>query len=362
MHEHSTSRRGFLKGTGALIVTVSVAGALPPLAEAAPADQASPTPVPSSGTTPLDPTQLDSYIKVGGDGTVTAFTSKIELGQGNQTALTQIVAEELDLPLAQVNVLMGDTANTVQEAGTDGSATIFSTGSNLRHAAAEARQALVNLAAAQFNVPAESLVVQGGAVSKPDGSASLTYPQLIGNNQFHITLQAKTTPTGGLVPFAPSLSGTATPKDPSKYTLVGTSTPRIDIPPKVTGQFTYMQDVRVPGMLHGRVVRPSGVHSKLISIGDFSPPVPGAQVVTQGDFVGVVAENEWDAINAQTALQVSWSDWSGLPDMSDIESAIRATPPAEVRPVANTGDFGGAIASAATTLNATYLSAFQMHG
>ncbi len=361
---HSTSRRGFLKGTGALVVTISVVGALPSLAEAAPADQASPTPTPTPALAPtqLDPTQLDSYIKVGGDGTVTAFTSKIEMGQGNQTALTQIVAEELSVPLAQVNVAMGDTANTVQEAGTDASATIFSTGSNLRHAAAEARQALVNLAAKQWNVPADNLVVQGGAVSKPDGSASLTYAQLVGNNQFHITLKALTTPTGSLIPFAPSLSGTAATKDPSHYTLVGTSTPRIDIPPKVTGQFTYMQDVRVPGMLHGRVVRPSGVHSTLIGIGSFSPPVPGAQVVTQGDFVGVVADNEWDAIKAQTALQVAWSDWSGLPDMSDIDSVIRSTPPAEVRPISNTGDFAGAMGSAATTLNATYENAFQMHG
>ncbi|HEY1297433.1 MAG TPA: molybdopterin cofactor-binding domain-containing protein [Chloroflexota bacterium] len=349
-----TSRRGFLKGTGALVVTISLAGNLPQIAEAAQT-----TPPPPTG---LDPTQLDSYIKVGGDGTVTAFTSKVELGQGNQTALSQIVAEELDVPLGHVNMLMGDTAKTVQEAGTDASATIFSTGSNLRVAAAEAREALVNLAAKQFNAPAETLVVKDGSVSKPDGSASLSYAQLIGDNQFHITLKAQTTPTGMLIPFAPSLSGTATPKDPSKYTTVGTSVPRLDIPGKVTGQFTYMQDVTVPGMLHGRVVRPTGVHSRLVGIGGFSPDVPGAKVLTQGDFVGVVAENEWDAINAQTALQVAWSDWNGLPDMSDIESVIRSTPPAEVRPVANTGDFASAMASAATTLNASYTSPFQMHG
>ncbi|MBV9579062.1 MAG: xanthine dehydrogenase family protein molybdopterin-binding subunit [Chloroflexi bacterium] len=356
---NATSRRGFLKGSGALIVSISLAGALPPSAAAATYSQAPPPVAPS---TVLDPAQLDSYIKVGGDGTVTAYTSKVELGQGNQTALTQIVAEELNLPLAAVTVLMGDTANTVVEVGTDSSATIFSTGSNLRVAAAEARQALVNLAAGQWNVSPDGLVAKDGSVSKSDGSASLTYAQIIGDNQFHITLQAQTTPTGMLIPFAPSLSGTATPKDPSQYNLVGTSVPRIDIPPKVTGQFTYMQDVKVPGMLHGRVVRPAGVHSTLVGIGSFNPPVPGAQVVTQGDFVGVVAASEWDAINAQIALQVSWSDWSGLPDMSDVDSVIRATPPAEVRPVSDTGDFAGAMANAASTLSATYSTPFQMHG
>jgi CO/xanthine dehydrogenase Mo-binding subunit len=356
--QHTTSRRGFLKGSGALVVTVSLAGALPPIANASALGQTTL----AAAAAPLDPAQLDSYIKVNGDGTVSAFTSKVELGQGNQTALTQIVAEELDVPFAQVNVLMGDTANTVVEVGTDASATIFSTGSNLRHAAAEARQALVKLAAKQLNAPADSLVVKGGSVSKADGSASLTYAQIIGDNQFHITLTANTTPDGMLIPFAPSVTGTAAPKDPSQYTTVGTSVPRLDIPGKVTGQFTYVQDVKVAGMLHGRVVRPAGVHSKLIGIGSFDPPVPGAQVVTQGDFVGVVAQNEWDAINAQTALQVAWSDWSGLPDMADIESAIRSTPPAEVRPVSNTGDFAGAMGGAATTLSATYTIPFQMHG
>src|SRR5205085_9369384 len=111
--------------------------------------------------------------------------------------------------------------------------------------------------------------------------------------------------------------------------IVGVSVPRIDIPPKVTGEFTFMQDVRVSDMWHGRVVRPTGVHSKLIGIGSFDPPVPGARVVTQGDFVGVIAQNEWDAVQAQSALQVAWLDWNGLPDMQDIQSVIRSTPPAE---------------------------------
>jgi nicotinate dehydrogenase subunit B len=170
-----------------------------------------------------------------------------------------------------------------------------------------------------------------------------------------------TAPDGSLIPFTTALSGTATPKNPSQYTIVGTSTPRIDIPPKVTGQFTYLQDVKVPGMLHGRVIRPTGIGSKLIGIGRFEPAVPTAQVVTQGDFVGVVAPNEWDAIRAQTALQVVWSDWSGLPPMDAIESTLRATPPVESRPIQNDGDVASALASAATRLSATYMTPFEMH-
>jgi CO/xanthine dehydrogenase Mo-binding subunit len=359
MEQYPTSRRGFLKGSGALVVTLSLAGALPPLANAAPLSQTEPAAAPAA---PLPATQIDSYLKIGGDGSVTAYTAKVELGQGNQTALTQIVAEELDVQFGRVKLLMGDTANTIKESGTSGSATIVSAGGNLRVAAANARQALMDMAAARLNTPAESLVVQDGVVSKPDGSASVSYADLIGDKQFNITINAKTTPDGGLVPFTTALSGPATLKDPSTYRIVGKPMPRVDIPPKVTGEFTFMQDVRVPNMLHGRVIRPAGVHSKLIGIGGFSPPVPGAQVVTQGDFVGVVAEREWDAINAANALQVAWSDWNGLPNMEDVESAIRSTPPAETRSVKEAGDFSGAMADAATTLNVTYTNPFEMHG
>ena len=349
---HRTSRRGFIKGTGALIVAVSFAGSLPTLLAEAATD---------TSTKPLDPTQLDSYIKVGGDGTITAFTSKIEMGQGNQTALSQIVAEELDVPFSSVNLIMGDTAQSIPEFGTDGSRTIADAGANLRVAAAEARKTLVDMAAKQWNVTSDSLTVKNGVVSKADGSASVSYGQLLGDNQFNVTIKALTAPDGSLVPFTTALSGTATPKNPSQYSIVGTSTPRIDIPPKVTGEFTYVQDVKVPGMWHGRVVRPSGINSKLIGIGSFDPPVPGAQVLTQGDFVGVIAQNEWDAIKAQSALQVAWSDWNELPAMDQMEQVIRDTPPAETRPIKSDGDFDGAMESAAQTVSGSYTIPFQMH-
>lgn len=348
-----TSRRTFLKGSGALVVTMSLAGSLPRVAFASRT---------TAVVVPLDPTKLDSYLKVGGDGSITAFTSKVELGQGNQTALSQIVAEELDVPFSSVNLIMGDSARSIQEFATDGSRTIADAGANLRVVAAEARKALVDLAARQWNVSPDTLRVQNGVITTSDGSNRISYAQLIGDKSFNVTINAKTAPDGSLIPFiGAALSGKATPKNPSDYTIVGTSIPRIDIPPKVTGQFTYLQDVTVQDMWHGRVVRPTGVHSKLIGVGNFDPPVPSAKVVTQGDFVGVIAPTEWDAINAQTALQVAWSDWSGLPDMGDIQSVIRATPPAETRSIKNDGDLEGALANAANTLNATYDNPFQMH-
>jgi len=354
VQRHRTSRRVFLKGSGALVVAISFAGSLSTLAEAAPDARV------DTSLGPPDPTHLDTWLNVSGDGSITAFTSKVELGQGNQTALTQIVAEELDVPFAQVTLVMGDTARSAHELGTSGSATIHDAGSNLRQAAAEARKTLVDLASKQLNVPAESLTVRNGVVSKADGTGKLSYAELIGDKQFNVELKALTTPDGLLIPFTTALSGAAKPKDPSQYTIVGTSVPRVDIPLKVTGQFTYMQDVRVPGMLHGRVVRPTGIRSKLIGIGSFEPPVPGAQVLTKGDFVGVVAEQEWDAIRAQTALQVAWSEWNGLPDMSDVWSVIRGTD-GTAREVKNTGDVEAALSSAATTVSATYQTPFEMH-
>jgi CO/xanthine dehydrogenase Mo-binding subunit len=137
--------------------------------------------------------------------------------------------------------------------------------------------------------------------------------------------------------------------------------PRTDIPLKVAGQFTYIQDVRVPGMLHGRVVRPAGIKSTLVRIDGFDPPMPGAQIVQKGDFVGVVAATEWDAIKAASALKVVWSDWNGLPDMSDMSSFIRGTKSTD-HPADSKGLPDAAIHDAAVNLNASYESPFEMHG
>jgi nicotinate dehydrogenase subunit B len=351
MSTHSPSRRRFLRNTGALVVSFSLAGsALPQLAFAS-SQVAQAGPVP--GTPPPD--QLDSWIKIQGDGKVKVFTGHVELGQGNQTALSQIVAEELDVPLDSIDLTMGDTAATPNEGYTAGSTTIATSGARLRQAAAEARQWLVNAAAGKLNASADKLTVSNGIVSLPDGSKSISYADLIGAKQFNVQLKATTSGFG-----LGAIQGTAKPKDPSSYRLVGTSVPRLDVPPKVTGQFTFMQDVKVPGMLHGRVVRPAGIHAKLVSIDGFDEPIPGVQVLSKGDFVGVVAPTEWDAIRAASALKVTWSDWSGLPDMDSVPDVIRGTD-SKPHPADQKGDFASAIGSAATTLQATYQTPFEMH-
>jgi nicotinate dehydrogenase subunit B len=346
--KHQPSRRRFLRNTGALVVTFSLAGALPKIAAAAPLAQNQPAPPPP---VPID---LDGWVKIQGDGKVKAFSGRVELGQGNETALAQIVADELDVAFDRVNMVMGDTALTPDQGPTWGSTTIRDAGSQLRQAAAEARLTLLGLASKQLNVPVESLKVQNGVVSA--GASSVSYADLIGDKQFNVQLKGVMTPFG----LGP-LIGNATPKDPSQYTIVGKSQPRVDIPPKITGQFTFMQDVKVPGMLHGRVVRPKGIHSQLLGINGFDPPVPGARVVQQGNFVGVVADNEWDAIKGAQNLQVVWSEWDGLPDMDNISSFIRGTKSVD-HPADTTGDAAGAIANSPISLSATYETPFEMHG
>ena len=341
------SRRTFLKGTGAILVTVSIVGSMPGVAAAAPLQQQE-----SSGSPPPD--QLDSWIKVQADGTVKAFTGKVEVGQGVRTGLSQIIAEELDLPLSSVTLVMGDTDLTPDEGYTADSGTIRDAGPRMRAAAAEARLTLLGLAARTFGVPLQQLSVSNGVVSAP-GAGSATYSDLIGNQNFSVQLTAKVTPFG----LGP-ISGTATPKDPSQYTLVGTSPGRSDLRTKVTGEFTYVQDMRVPGMVHGRVVRPTGIRSKLVSIDGFKDNIPGAQVLQKGDFVGVIANTEWDAIRAADALQVTWSDWNGLPDMADIASVLRGAP-AVNHPASQAGDVWQALDVSESGLSATYETPFEMH-
>jgi CO/xanthine dehydrogenase Mo-binding subunit len=338
------SRRTFLKGTGAIVVTVCTLAPAPAAAGSAPLRQ------PAAGS-PL-PDQLDSWIKVQADGKVMAFTGKVEVGQGVRTGLSQIIAEELDVPLGNVTLVMGDTDLTPDEGYTAGSGTIRDAGPRLRAAAAEARLTLLGLAATRFGLPLEQLHVSNGAVSAPGGQ-SATYGELIGNQNFAVQLTADT--SRGL-----SISGKATPKDPSQYTIVGTSPGRVDLPAKVTGEFTYIQDLRVPGMVHGRVVRPAGIHSKLLSIDGFSEAIPGAQVLQQGDFVGVIANTEWDAIRAAETLRVIWSDWNGLPDMTDISTVLRGTASVN-HPATQAGDVWQALDGAEVGMSATYETPFEMH-
>lgn len=345
--EHRTfTRDAFLKGGGALIVAAALPGAAwPKAANGAIEAQTWPKVV--------DPAALDSWLAVHADGAVTAFTGKTDLGQGNRTALAQIVAEELDVPLDRVRMIMGDTARSVDQGPTVGSLTIALAGPQLRQAAANGRQALLALAGTRLGVTADKLTVKDGLVSLiGDASRQVSYGDLVAGRLLGVAVPVKGSG------FGLALGG-AKPKAPSAYTIVGQSVPRTDIPPKVTGEYFYIQDVRLKGMLHGRVIRPKGLGSQLLSYGK---PSHGARVVRLNNFLGVVAEREWDAIQAANDLKVKWSDWAKLPTMDKLYSYVRNTPSLQDTVVASTGDVANALAGAARLFSESYTTPIQTHG
>jgi CO/xanthine dehydrogenase Mo-binding subunit len=284
------NRRQFLKTTGGLIVSFNLFPSLPAFGQS--------TVGPGMDA---DPTQLDSWLAVAPDGTVTVFSGKVDLGTGVETALAQIVAEELDVPFNRIHMIGLDTSKAINQGTTSGSRTIERGGPQLRQAAAAARQELLKLAAAQLNTPIEKLTVVDGVVS--DGAKKISYGQLIGGKKFNVKITA--TGTGWDMKVAPEVRA----KDVKDHKVVGTSQKRIDLPAKLTGEFTYANDVRISGMLHGRVVRPPTITSKPANIDDSSVKnIPGlVKIVQEGSFVGVVCQTEWAAIRAAKALKVSWS-------------------------------------------------------
>jgi nicotinate dehydrogenase subunit B len=337
------SRKAFLGGSGALIVGFSLAGN-------ASAD--------TVNISPAGPTGLDSWITVHSDNTVTVLAGKVEYGQGTTTGLRQIAAEELGISLDQIRWVRPQTGVTPNQGATVGSGSISRGGPQIRAAAAYAAQTLLGLAATQLGVPASSLSVQNGVVS--GGGKSVKYGDLLGGKLFNAAL-----PTTALS------QGVAPAKSISSYSIVGTRVPRVDIPDKVTGTFTYMHNVRVPGMLHGRVVRPRGQASygtgaRPLSIDEGSiSHIPGVRVVRKGDFVGVVAPHEYDAIQAAAQLKVKWDETATLPGSGNIFKQMRAQDAAgkttnSIR--AATGDVGAALASAAKVVSATYSYDYQTHG
>ncbi len=338
MLAHQMNRREFITGGGALVVGFSLAAALP-------------TARAQTGGTPgktVAGDEVDAFLAIGKDGTVSVYTGKVDLGTGTGTALPQMVAEELDVSFGRIKLIEGDTALVPDQGPTWGSLTIQVAGVQLRQAAATARKALLDMAAQRLGTPVSVLEIKDGVVrAKSDGVKNISYGQLIGDGQFRLKLD-KNAPL----------------KDPASYTIVGTSVPRWDIPGKVTGQFTYMQDFRLPGMLHGRVVRPPAIGATLRSVDESSvKDVKGlVKVVRIGSFLAVVAETEWAAIKAARKLKATWSAWQGLPDMEKLYAHVRATPVARDEVTQNIGDAKAALPSAARRLSATYEFAIHLHG
>ena len=362
MKTQAISRRELLKHSGALVVSFALFG---PSARAL-AQQAVGLPVPP-GSNPynnpdyLDPTSLDSWLAVMQDGSVTVFTGKVDLGTGVETALAQIAADELDVRFDQVHMAMGDTAKTVDQGRTAGSNTIMRAGPQLRHAAAAGRAELLKLAAARLEAPSEQLVVVEGVVSV-DGSPMkrVSYGELLGGKRFNVKVTAKGIQAG--LDLAPE----AHVKNFKEYKVVGTPVPRVDLLPKLTAEFQYTPDFRLPGMLHGRVVRPATVLSNPASMDETSVHgIPGiVKVVQDGSFVGVVAETEWAAIQAARALKVTWSPPTAkMPATPDeVDAYLMNTKSFVDAVIVNRGNADAAISAASKTFEATYHWPFQNHG
>ncbi|MFL6796872.1 MAG: molybdopterin cofactor-binding domain-containing protein [Xanthobacteraceae bacterium] len=256
--------------------------------------------------------KLDAWIRIERNGNANVCTGKVELGQGILTALTQIAAEELDLPLERVRMISGDTASTPNEGMTAGSQSVENSGTALRMAAAEVRAILVDLAAKRLGTAPAALKVTNGAITAADGRM-LSYGELAAEADLAREATAK-----------PS------PKPAAEHTIVGKPIHRLDIPRKVSGGRAFVQDLRLPGMLHARVVRPPRYGSRLDSVDEAATAkLPGVvAVVRDGSFLGVVAEREEQAIKAREALRGSakWTLGPQLPNPERLFDVLKSLP------------------------------------
>ena len=332
------SRRSFLKGSGAIVVAFSSAGLADGL-----------TDMFAQGFNGTGSTQLDAWIAIGRDGIVTAYTGKCDFGQGLYTAQMQLVAEEVCVPLSRVRLIQCDTSVTPDQGTTSGQQshpTNFNH-TNLALAGATARQALIRLASDKIGAPASDLVARDGVVAlKSDASRSLAYGDLIGGQRFNLQLDRA-----------------AARKHPREWTVLGTPVPRVDMRDMVTGQFEFVHNVKVAGMLHGRVVRPPEVGATVGSVDEGSiRDLPGVvKVVVKGNFVGVVAQKPWQAMQAAERLKVNWNRGTGLQPHADLYGTLRRQPARDTLLV-DSGDVDANLKAATTVLRSTYLHPYQMHG
>jgi nicotinate dehydrogenase subunit B len=332
------SRRSFLKGSGALVVAFSSAAVVDGLGN-----------VFAQGFNGTGSSQLDAWIAIGRDGSVTAYTGKCDFGQGLYTAQMQLVAEEVCVPLNRVRLIQCDTSITPDQGTTSGQQshpTNFNQ-TNLALAGATARQALIRMASDKLGASPSDCVARDGVVAlKANPSRSIAYGELIGGQRFNLQLDQ-----------------TAARKHPREWTVLGTPVPRVDMRDMVTGRFEFVHNVKVPGMLHGRVVRPPEVGATLANADEGSiADLPGiVKVVVKGNFVGVVAEKPWQAMQAAERLKVNWNRGPGLSPQADLYTWLRRQPARDTLLV-DSGDVDARLASTGTVLKATYNHPYQMHG
>ncbi|MGF6963794.1 nicotinate dehydrogenase subunit B [Paraburkholderia sp. WC7.3g] len=342
------ARRRFVVG-GSLMVSFAIVPGMAALAqtttEAGTFTANAPKLPGSLKTTPL----LDAWIKVTPDGHVSVCTGKAELGTGIRTALLQVAAEELDLAPDAIELITADTAETPNEGYTAGSHTMADSGSAILNAAAQVRTLLVASAASQLGVAASALTTRDGAIIAADGRR-VTYGEAVRYANLHQNAQPD-----------------AATKPPSSYAVIGHALPRVDIPGKVTGGASYVQDLRLHGMLHARVVRPPSYGASLVAVDSGRvEALPGViKVVHNGNYLAVVADDEWRAILAmrELALAAQWRPGPPLPDPANIHALLMTLPSQEIA-VADQHDQDEVTGAAApgATLRARYSRPYLTHG
>ncbi len=332
-------RRRVLAGTGALVVSFSLSDAFAQ-DQAAPATAPAARPPGSLATAPY----LDSWIRIDADGEITVFTGKAELGQGFKTAFQQIAAEELDVPFASLKVITADTSRTANEGYTSGSHSMQDSGTAIQYAAAQARALLVAEAARRLDLRADNFRTDTAAVIAPDGRR-FAYGDLVAGGMLHVEAR----PTSQL-------------KDPATFKVMGQPVRRVDIPAKVTGGAAYVQDLRLPGMVHARVVRPPSYGAQLTACETAAvEKMPGVvKVVRDGNFLAVAAKKEFQAIKAMAAVSAAakWKETPSLPKQDDLLRVLTSLPSQDKTILQQ----GNAPATGQKTLEATYTRPYQSHG
>ncbi len=333
------SRRDFLRGCGALIVSFGAA----PFTESSAIAQGQFQTHPGH----IDPGRLDSWLAIGADGAITAYTGKCDFGQGVFTAQTQLIAEELCVSIKRVKLTECDTAITPDQGTTSGSQTTptnFNT-ENLALAAATAREALLSLAAKQLGEPVDQLKLENGVVIGGLGRR-ITYEDLVGSKQFNLPLNPN-----------------AKRRSAAEWTVLGKPVPSLDRVALMTGQFEFLHHLRVPGMLHGRVVRPPEMGATVGSVDEHSVrDLPGLiKVVVRKNFVGVVAETQYQAVLAARQLVVRWNPGPALPAQKTFFEHLQQQPSHDALSV-NSQDVDTQLAAARSVLRARYTYPYQMHG
>ena len=296
---------------------------------------------------------LDAWVRVNTDGTITLFTGKVELGQDIRTSIAMIGADELDVSLERIQIVMADTGQSPNEGYTVSSMSLETSGNAIRYATAQVRQMALAVAHEELEAPIDRLTVSDGTIADPTTGRSVTYWDLFGGKQFGVHVR-----------------GVARPKGPTAYRILGQPAERLDLLAKVTGEACFVQDLELPDMVHGRIIRPPSYDSRLVAVDEeVAYAIPGVvKVVRDGDFLGVIAEREEQALKAMSALKTAatWENGPPLPPHEELVEHLMKQPDQPFLVVDGTPVAGPVPeiknpAEAAQTLAATYSRPYHMH-